>query len=362
MRQIPHLRKKELEVLFELLEVLHCTLDMQQALQAAYPLLHKLVSADQGALCVSRSDNPLLYDWTAADMPDGFFKGYDEVAQYDFVRAAVAQKPNIVLCDHQILPPQAGVGGPLYEYTWSKGVRVEQIMAVMLSSEPSWHGGLTLYRDRRRPFSEHEREILQFLTPYFSMAVANCKRFGDLMHWSSFLETSLSMHRTSILVFSSTLKLMAGSPGIYQLFDRCFGTCERGRDGLPAAFWRELEERIPRGPVPEAPPVPWIPMKAAKPGKRGAGAGLIVTFVPVVKNFATHWLVLFDEVPAEWREVLTPTEIDIVVRAALGWDNELVAKDIGNEVSTTKTHLFRIFNKLGVDNRAMLQARFRGRE
>ncbi len=364
MKQIPRLNKQELGILLELLEVLHASLDMKQALGAAYPLLQRLVPADHGALCVSRSDNPLLYDWTVAEMPEAFFQSYEEVAEHDFVRAAVAQNPNIVLRDHEMVANIQDIERhPLYVYSRSKHMPIEQIMAVMLSSDPSWHGGLTLYRDKRRPFSEHERDILQALAPFLSSAVTNCRRFGDLEHWSLFLETSLSMHRTSVLVFSPALKLVAGSPGIYELLDRCFDEDELGREGLPIALWAELEGRR-KGLLP-AEQRTWIPAKEIKlekkTEKRGAGEGLVATIIPVVKNFATHWLVLFDEVPAEWRELLTPKEIDVAVRAALGWDSKLIAEDIGNSATTTKTHLFRIFNKLGLDNRGMLQARFRGR-
>jgi DNA-binding CsgD family transcriptional regulator len=351
--QIPNFNKQELHILFELLEVLQTSLDTMQALGAAYPLLCRLVPVDHGALCVSRPDDQRLYDWTVAEIPEAFFRDYADIAAHDFVRTAVAQQPNVVLCDHEMIP--AGIKiqqHPLYDYSRSNGLPIEQVMAVMFSSEPSWHGGLTLYRDRCRPFSEHERSILQFLTPYFSATVANCRRFGALSHWSSMLETSLSLHRTAVLVLSPKLRLIAASPGVGCLFERCFGRGELQRDGLPMALAAQIQ-RLPREVLPLTPLPPWTPKRR--------GSGLVVTFVPVMKDLGLHWLVLLDEIPEEWRAALTPTEIDVAVRVAQGWDNELVADDIGNATATTRTHLFRIFDKLGVDNRAMLQARFRSR-
>lgn len=350
----PNWRKKELDIVFELLAALTEPLDMHKALSAAYPLIRKLIPTEHGALCVSRSDDPSLYDWAVAEMPEGFFRGYADIAEHDFVRAAVAKKPNIVLCDADMLPSRNDLERHVsYDYCRSHGVPIEHAMAVMLATEPSWHGGIMLYRDKRVAFSEHERRILQFLTPYLSRTVANCKRFGDLVRWSSVLETSMSLYRTGILVFSSTLRLMTCSNGVEQLLGRCFARERQCDDGLPESLYRQLR-RLPQGLIPAAAPPPWIP-----PAR---GSGVVVTFVPVIKDFGTCWLVLLDEIPEEWREKLTPSEIDVAVRVAQGWDNELVADELGNTVLTVKTHLYRIFNKLGLENRAVLMARFRQRK
>lgn len=350
----PDWRKQELDIVFELLAVLTEPLDMHKALSAAYPLVRKLIPTEHGALCVSRSDEPTLYDWTVAEMPEGFFRGYADIAEHDFVRAAVARRPNVVLCDADMVPSRTDLEHHVtYDYCRSHGVPIEHAMAVMLSTEPTWHGGLMLYRDKRVAFSEHERQILQFLTPYLCRTVANCKRFGDLARWSSLLETSISLYRTGVLVLSSTMRLLACSNGAEGLLGRCFKRDRRADDGLPESLHRQIR-RLPQGLIPAAPPSPWIPS--------ARGAGVVVTFVPVVKDFGTCWLVLLDEIPEDWREKLTLSEIDVAVRVAQGWDNQLVADELGNTVLTVKTHLYRIFNKLGIENRAVLMALFRQRK
>jgi DNA-binding CsgD family transcriptional regulator len=355
MMPIPTLRKKELEVVFELLEVLQSSLDMNQTLRGAYPLLCRLVAVDHGAMCISRTEDSSQYDWTVAEMPESFFRDYAQVAQFDFVRLAVAQKPNIVLCDPDMLAPQERAQvdrHPMVQYSRSNHMRIEQIMAVMFSTDPSWNGGLTLYRDNRHAFTDHERSILQFLTPFFASAMGNCKRYGDLLRWSTVMETSFTIHRTSMLMFSTAMKWVGGSNGVDQALDRCFGKGNRGRDGLPIVLLAELE-RLPRGASPATPPLPWIPAKS--------GAGVVVTYVPVVKEFGMVWMVLLDEVPEEWRARLTPTEIDVAVRVAQGWDNALVGLELGISPMTVKTHVYNIFNKLGIGKREVLTTRFKAR-
>jgi DNA-binding CsgD family transcriptional regulator len=341
----------ELPVVFELLEVLHASLDLHQALNSAYPLLQKLVPADHGALCVSQPDSPMLYDWAVAQMPEGFFRGYADIAPYDFVRAAVAERPNVVLRETEMSVDRSRLErNPLYQHCLASDMPIEHVMAIMFAPEPGWHGGLMLYRTNLGAFSDRERQTVQLLAPFFANAVANCKKYSDMKRWSSLLDASLSINGLEVLVFSSSMTELARSDGLERLLDRCFGPGNRGRYRLPAPLWRRLRG-LQRGSLPGSPPPPWI--------APGSGAGLVVSFVPMVKDRRMHWVVFFDEAPAGWRERLTPGELDVAVRVVQGWDNRLVASDLGNTLSTVKTHLYRVFNKLGVSTRTALTALWR---
>jgi DNA-binding CsgD family transcriptional regulator len=343
----------DLPVVFELLEVLHATLDLHEALNSAYPLLRKLVPAEHGALCISRPDSPTLYDWAVVQIPERFFEGYAGIAPYDFVRAAVAEKPNVVLRETEMPVDRAKLERhPLYQHCLASDMPIEHVMAVMFASEPGWHGGLTLYRTDLGSFSDRERQILQLLAPFFANAVMNCKKYSDAKRRSSLLDASLSLNGVEVLVFSESMVELARSDGLERLLDRCFGPSNRERDRLPAPLSRRLRG-LQRGPQPGSPPPPWI--------VPGVGAGLVVSFVPVVKERRMHWVVLFHEAPASWRERLTPVELDVAVRVSQGWDNELVATDLGNSLLTVKTHVYRIFNKLGVSTRSALTAQWRAR-
>jgi DNA-binding CsgD family transcriptional regulator len=353
MGRIPDCLAPELPVVLDVLEALSSSLDLHDVLNSAFPLLQKLVPAEHGALCLSRPESPMLYDWAVAQIPERFFGGYAEIAPYDFVRAAVIDRPNVALRETEMPVDRSTLErNPLYQHCRESDMQIEHVMAILFASEPGWHGGLTLYRTDLRPFSEHERQIVQSLAPFFTNAIANCKRYSDMKRWSSLIDGSMSVSGIEVLVFSESMTELARSEGLERLLDRCCGPGNRGPDRLPAPLSCRLRG-LHCGPLPVSPPPPWI--------APGPGAGLVVSFVSMVKERRMHWVVVLQEAPAEWREHLTPVELDVAVRVAQGWDNELVAADLCNSPSTVKTHLYRIFNKLGVETRTALAAQWHAR-
>ncbi len=365
MLGMPSFSKREWAIFCELMQVIQASLDPTTVAPAVFPLLNKLIAADHFALAVSRTPDLMSYDWSVADMPSAFFRDYDELAHLDFVRLAVAKRPNLVLTDGDILAGQDRAlvqRNPFYQATRSHHMPVEQVLAVMIAKDPSWIGGLTLYRDKAHPFTPHERDIFQFLTEYFAIMMSNGKRFANRGPGSSSglsssnLEWVLKLERTSVLIFDVSWRWIGGSNDINLALYRCFGEGKRAPDGLPPLFReyiKNLVQRLPRNPLPSAQPMPWIPARR--------GSGVVISFVPVVKEFGMQWLVFLDEVPALWRAKLSPAEIDVAVRVAQGWDNALVAKELGLRPSTIPTHLNNIYKELGIEGRETLIANFRSR-
>lgn len=370
MQKLPPLSQEEMRTFLELLMVLHASLDLEESLKAAYPLLCKLIAADHGAMCISRSEDQTLYDWKVVAMPERFFKAYAEIAPHDFVRLAVAQTPNRALSDAEMLPPEQRMHlerHPLVQYSRANDFRVAQIMAVKFATEPTWNGGLTLYRDKPMPFSERERLILECLIPFFANAMSNCKKYGDLLDWSTVMDTALVKHRTSLLILDPALRCTRASNGVDDVLNRCFRKTRRTGDGIPLLLHEELQKIL--SPTNHcASPHVWIPPVRPEKGpetstNRGVerGAGIAVTFIPVVKEFGTSWLVLLDEVPSIWRGKLTDAQIDIAVRVAQGWINETVALHLNLSDKTVRTHLRNIFVELRISGREELAVQFRSR-
>ncbi|MEZ2721981.1 response regulator transcription factor [Paenalcaligenes hominis] len=61
-----------------------------------------------------------------------------------------------------------------------------------------------------------------------------------------------------------------------------------------------------------------------------------------------------------WQAELTPREIDVAQRAALGHSNALIAEDLGISERTVRAHLGAIFNKLNISDRLMLVLKVHG--
>lgn len=61
-----------------------------------------------------------------------------------------------------------------------------------------------------------------------------------------------------------------------------------------------------------------------------------------------------------WQQGLTPREIEVAQRAALGHSNALIADDLHISERTVRAHLSAIFEKLGVADRLMLALKVHG--
>ncbi|HHU94870.1 MAG TPA: response regulator transcription factor [Alcaligenaceae bacterium] len=61
-----------------------------------------------------------------------------------------------------------------------------------------------------------------------------------------------------------------------------------------------------------------------------------------------------------WQQGLTPREIEVAQRAALGHPNALIAVDLGITERTVRAHLSAVFEKLGVADRLMLALKVHG--
>nr|WP_269901006.1 response regulator transcription factor [Paenalcaligenes faecalis] len=61
-----------------------------------------------------------------------------------------------------------------------------------------------------------------------------------------------------------------------------------------------------------------------------------------------------------WQQGLTPREIEVAQRAALGHTNALIAEDLGITERTVRAHLGAVFEKLGVVDRLMLALKVHG--
>jgi len=134
------------------------------------------------------------------------------------------------------------------------------------------------------------------------------------------------------------------------LLEKWFAPVERVRNGLPYVLLEHLTRLVGNnGHVPST----WE--------RTIIGKSLKVTFVQLPEQTGRKlWALMLQEVaqgmPSTWRELLSARETEVVERLLRGWDNMLIAEDLGCKEGTVKKHLQRIFDKLGMANRAELIA------
>jgi len=339
----------EQALMFDMMEALTSSLELGEVLPRAYGMLSQLLPADYAALCVSRPGQPAEYDWMVAQMPAEFFSHYHEMAAEDFVRGAVVRQPNVVLRDTEMVPREVLERSLLYQRCRELGMPLEHVMAVLLDVRSDWHGGLTLYRERHRPFSDKERGLLQRLTPVLASTVRNCRMLGESVQRGRVLE-SLFHHQggESVVLAPPGAELMR-TAGATALLERWFTPLERGRDGVPEVLRERLAKLVVEGEVGGA----WE--------RSGPEGRLLASFVPLPPMQGRRpWALVLKEVsdavvlPAPWRERLTEREAQVAMCVLRGWDNQLVADELGCTLATVKKHLQRVFDKLGVPSRAAL--------
>jgi DNA-binding NarL/FixJ family response regulator len=344
------------QVALQLLEALGSSLDIRVVLQTAYPLLKRLVPADYGALGVSATGRPEDFQWSVAELPDTFFAAYPEMAAHDFVRGAVAERPNVVLRDEEMVSRRELTTNPMYRRAREVGAPLEQVMAVMLHIDDRWQSGLSLYRERRRPFSTDERALLQQVTPALANAVRNCHLFGAAASWKSALDTLIESQAASLLLVDLDGKEVARTQGVTRLLNQWFSPHERRGAYLPAPLTSCFEAAVASGAQST-----WC--------KQASALTLEVILVPLIGHTGpARWMVRFQErsaalaLPPSWRSLLTPREQQVVSAVLQGWDNRLIATELGCAAATVKKHLQSIFDKLGLESRAALMARAARRE
>lgn len=356
MARIVELSAHEQDVKDELLEGLFGSLDVADVLGKAHGRLAHLVPADHGALCVSRPEGSSTYDWVVAEMPLAFFAEYAAMVPHDFVRATVAEHPNRVLRDTEMLSRQEIEESYLYRHCRSIGMNVEHVMAVMLAEKgSSWHGGLVLYRSKPVPFSDRERAILQHLSRYFTAAVRNCKKFGELERRNSYLDSLLSTRSFEGVVFDADGHEIVRTVGSEALIHKWFHATELGPRGLPRLV-TELWLNAGMSWRKESPPKAWWRSgQTISPALAHLELRLNLMCLP---NANGAFAITMEEIPqlvpipAPWYALLSPSELRTVERVC--WDNALIASDLGISDQTVKKHLSRSFDKLGVSSRAAL--------
>jgi DNA-binding CsgD family transcriptional regulator len=341
-------------ITFEILEALAGATDVRELMTEVYPLLVRLVPADYGALGVSASGRLEDYEWTVADLPSGFFEAYAALAAHDFVRDSVVRLPNQVLRDQDMIQRTMLEKNPFYQRAREVGAPIEQVMAVMLHVDERWQGGLSLYRDRRRPFSAAERERLQRIAPALANSVRRCQLFDRARDFGSALDSLLSKQGGALIVAAASGIELARSSNASALLEEWVAPTEFSHAGLPAPLTSALGE-LARNPGNIA---------CRRWSRGGCSSTLLVDFSELELGVGNaRWILRLRAVPhvttlpPDWNAQLTLREREIVGCVAQGWDNRLIATELRCAETTVKRHLQNVFDKLGVSSRTVLQAR-----
>lgn len=344
----------EQRLTLELMEALSSSLELSEVLRLAQGVMSQLLSADYIALCVSKPGRPAEYDWTVTGGPAALLARYHEVAEEDFVRDAVLRHPNQVLRDSEMLQRTRLERSQVYLRCRELGLPLEHVMAVLLDVRQDWHGGLTLYREQRQPFSDRDRALLQMLTPLLANTVRNCRMHAELATRGQLLDALLRHLGAECLVLVPPSTERLRTAGATALLERWFSPSERGPSGLPKELLERLRLLITREGTPGPELDTWVRSRDER--------NLRVTFIrlPPEKGGKRQWALWLQEfspaipLPEDMRRRLSARELQLVAYVLSNWSNELIADQLDLTLNTVKTHLRNIYKKLGVESRTDL--------
>jgi len=346
----------------QLAEALTSSLHLSEVFSNAEDVLFQLLPADYMALCVSRPGRQGDYDWWATKMPAPFLARYSELAEDDFVRSAVVRRPNLVLRDTEMVPQRKVLErSRWYRYCRELGMPLEHVMSVLLDVKGGVHGGLTLYRERRRPFSKRDQARLQGLTPLLTHTVRNCRMYGEVAARGQMLDAFFHHRGVRCLVRDSPFIEEMRTPSTTGLLKRWFHPSELGPSGLPTEWVERLAMLAARGGDGR---LGWDTWEREGEVRGLADQDLRVTFTRLPERDGQRlWALEFQEipraipVPESWHQRLTEREVEVVSYVLKGWDNQLIAGHLGLALGTVKKHLQNIFDELGMDSRTALICR-----
>lgn len=348
--------RREQQRVGDLADALGASLDLHAVLADAYPLLVSLVGADYGALVAPRAERADQSEWIEHNLPSAFLGSYEEMAPHDFVLKSVLKKPRVVVRDSEMITRRALEQNMMYQRAREAGSPIEHVMAVMLHAGDDLRSGLSVYRDRRRPFSARDQQVLQQLTQMMANAVSNCCMHARLKQEKTRSKAIVSAAKVATIVVRHPAQELERTPRVAELLDAWFTPSERSAESLPRVLLEKLAQaqaERARGHV-----GPWLWKKATD------AADLKVEFHPAPELLGeASWVLVFREVsrvltmPASWIGRLTSAERKVTSSMLLGWDNELIAENLGCSPHTVKKHAQRIFKQLGAENRVTLLCR-----
>jgi DNA-binding CsgD family transcriptional regulator len=356
-----NLKSREQRLVDETMQALHSSLELPEVLPAFQGAVTQLVPADYMAICVSKPGRPTEYDWTADGVPAAFFAHYAELAAHDFVRGSVVLHPNQVMRDTEMLTRKELERSTLYRRCHELGMPVERVMSVMLDMKQSWHAGLTMYRESSRAFTARDRAILQHLTPHLARAIRNCRMFHDEALGRRLSDSVFQHQGLAYVVLTPAGAEVRCTPNATPLLEKWFTPSERGPSGVPTELLERLAFLEAKGGNVKGSEDIWERFRESQ--------DLRVTFARLFDQAGRHlWMLMLEEhpyLPAGWPK-MTLGQDRVLSGMLRGWDNPLIASELGIAKGTVKKFVQQIFRRLEVDSRLDLilraaRLRWRGR-
>lgn len=281
--------------------------------------LQSLLAFDSAWWGNAAAEPPALHEVFLHNCDESILRDYPPWLEQDFFRAALVASPGMAVNLSDLTTRARYVRTPLYRQL-GRRFKVEWSLGTLLM-EPtsSLYEFLTLWRhDRRRPFSEVERQTKELLMPH----LVEMHRAVRLRH---FLRIPNVINREWAVVDARGI-LHEASPAFISLI---------------STLWPDW-----RG---SALPEPLLASVGAGQAYLSSELRLDVTSCGQLRYLSPR----LDGVPAQ----LSPREGEVATRYAAGETYSEIATRLSLSPATVRNHIAHCFRKLGVNNKAELVRR-----
>ncbi|MCP3098435.1 helix-turn-helix transcriptional regulator [Myxococcus sp. K15C18031901] len=349
-----YLDAREVALRDKVIIALNSSLNLSVVLERVRGLLLELIPSDYLGLCVVTPGRPVEYTWHVPGPRVPLLEQYDaDVMEADFVRKTLVHHVDQVMRDSEMVSRKELESSLLYQRSREQDLRLEQVMAVLMNVEPGVLGGFTLYRDRRRPFSEKAAEILASLLPHLANAVRNCHLMSMAEVGAQLLERLHDRPDSGYLIVDPPARERRRSRWATELLEKWFAQSDRHSSGLPEVVVDRLRALPQMTPEQQLKHSVWVlphedTYRVLKfielPGQDGPRPWAVIL------HEASHAIPL----PEEMRRHLTRREIEVAQSLLRNWEYSQIARELHMSPATLKVHIRNIFSvdKLHCKDRA----------
>ncbi|NPD29704.1 LuxR C-terminal-related transcriptional regulator [Corallococcus exiguus] len=324
---------------------------LREALEAIRPLLLELAQADAMALCLMNDTRSPGFEWLVPGHRLLILERYAELSEHDFFRPPIFARPNWVVRDSQLMSRKTFVGSRIYQLSLELEPRLEHIMAVLLPLSPGFFAALALYRHRPRAFSAENADILGSLTEHLADAVSKYCDLQDLDTRANVLEELYRRPNAALLVVEPPHHEVMRTSNAAVLLERWFAPSDLHSSGMPLPLKEQLDALMRMTPDERLGKDSWVRIH----GERFRKVQFMELYAP---EGPRKWALKMEEIPRsiplpeEMKRKLRPSEIIVAMGVLRNWTDDQIAGELGRSHHTVKTHVKKIFAKLGVDHRA----------
>ena len=206
----------------------------------------------------------------------------------------------------------------------------------------------------RRDFSERDRTIANLLRPHLLQASGNARVVSDMEKRMAVLTKAVDQLDQAVAEVDRKGKVIWATEKAQTLLQK-IGRRRKGHSSqLPSVIWNWMQRSLKQPSESENNLMPVIPLKVERASS--------CIRLRVMREGDTTLLFLdehFHQLPVErLRQLgLSPRETEVLRWMTQGKSNPEIAEILAIGVGTVKTHLERIYDKLGVDHRYAAMSR-----